>query len=279
MLGNQIRTVVLLGLLTGLLLAIGAYFANIYVALVFAILLNFGSYWFSDKIVLMMYRAREASVGEYPRLHQIVAEIAQKAKIPKPRVFVIPTNNANAFATGRNPKHAVVAVTKGIVNLLSERELKGVLAHEIAHIKHRDILIASIAATIAGVISMVAFMARWAAIFGGFGRGRNSGNFLELIALAIVTPIIAAIIQLAISRSREFLADEGGAKFLKDGKPLAAALKKLEADAKLHPLRFGSPSSSHLFIVNPFSARGLIKLFSTHPPISERIKRLENIKF
>ena len=279
MLSNQIRTVVLLGALTGLLLAVGAYFANIYFALVFAILLNLGSYWFSDKIVLMMYRAKEADVGKYARLHQIVAEIAQKAKLPKPRVYVVPAQNSNAFATGRNPKHAVVAVTQGIMDLLSEKELKGVIAHELAHIKHRDILIASVAATIAGVISMVAFMDRWAAIFGGFGRGRDSGNLFELLALAIVTPIIAAVIQLAISRSREFLADEDGAKFIKDGKPLASALKKLEADSKQHPMRFGSPSSAHLFIVNPFSVRSFMKLFSTHPSVEARVSKLNKMKF
>jgi heat shock protein HtpX len=277
MIGNQIRTVVLLSLLTGLLLAVGAYFSNIYIALVFAILINFGSYWFSDKIVLRIYKAKEADVGKYARLHQIVSEVAKKAGLPKPRVFVIPTQNSNAFATGRNKKHAVVAVTQGIMELLSEKELKGVIAHELAHIKHNDILIGSIAATIAGIISMVAFMARWAAIFGG-GQ-RDSGNIFELLALAIVTPIIATVIRLAISRSREYLADEDGAKFISDGKPLALALKKLEADSKNHPLRFGSPSSAHLFIVNPFSARSFMKFFSTHPAVSERVKRLNNMQF
>ncbi len=279
MIGNQIRTVVLLGLLSGVLLAIGAYFINIYVALVFAIALNFGSYWFSDKIVLRMYRAKEADVSKYMRLHQIVAEVAKKANLPKPRVFVLPTDNANAFATGRNPKHAVVAVTKGIMDILTERELKGVIAHELAHVKHRDILIASIAAMIAGTITMIAFIARWGAIFGGFGRGKDSGNIFELLALAIVAPLIAVVIQLAISRSREFLADEDGAKYIKDGKALASALMKLEQNSKQHPLRFGSPSSAHLFIVNPFSGKSLFKFFSTHPPVSERVKRLDKMHF
>ena len=278
MLGNQIRTVVLLGALTGLLLAIGAYFASIYIALAFAVAMNFGSYWFSDKIVLMMYRAKEADVGKYARLHQMVAEVAKKAGLPKPRVFVVPSQASNAFATGRGPKHAVVAVTQGILELLSEKELKGVIAHELAHVKHRDILIGSIAATVAGAISMIAFMARWGAIFGGFGR-RDGGNVLELLALAIVTPLIAMVIQLAISRSREYLADEDGAKFIGDGKPLASALKKLDAQAKHSRFRFGSRGSAHMMIVNPLSAGYFVKMFSTHPPVAERVKRLEKIKF
>jgi heat shock protein HtpX len=273
---NQVRTVILLGALTGLLLAIGAYFANIYLALVFAVVMNFGSYWFSDKIVLMMYRAKEADVGKYARLHQMVAEVAKKANLPKPRVFVVPSQAANAFATGRNKNHAVVAVTQGIMDLLSEKELKGVIAHELAHVKHKDILIGSIAATIAGAISIMAFMARWGAIFGGFGNRDN--NILELLALAIVTPIIAMVIQLAISRSREYLADEDGAKFIGDGKPLASALKKLEAQAKHRPMRFGSRGSAHMMIVNPLSAQSFVKMFSTHPPVAERVKRLEKIK-
>jgi heat shock protein HtpX len=276
MLFNQVRTVILLGTLTGLLLAIGAYFANIYIALVFALVMNFGSYFFSDKIVLRMYRAKEADVGKYARLHQMVAEIAKKAKLPKPKVFVVPSQAANAFATGRNKNHAVVAVTEGIIELLSEKELKGVIAHELAHVKHRDILIGSIAATIAGAISIMAFMARWGAIFGGFGNRDN--NIFELLALAIVTPIIAMVIQLAISRSREYLADEDGAKFIGDGRPLASALKKLEAQSKYRPMRFGSRGSAHMMIVNPLSAQTFGKMFSTHPPVAERVKRLEKIK-
>ncbi|MBT4114628.1 M48 family metalloprotease, partial [Candidatus Woesearchaeota archaeon] len=214
----------------------------------------------------------------YARLHQMVAEVARKAKLPKPRVYVVPSPAANAFATGRNPKHAVVAVTQGIMELLSERELKGVIAHELAHVKNRDILIGSIAATIAGAISVIAFMARWGAIFGGFGR-RDGGNVLELLALAIVTPIIAMIIQLAISRSREFMADEDGAKFIGDGKPLASALKKLEAQAKHRPMRFGSRGSAHMMIVNPLSSGAFVKMFSTHPAVEDRVKRLEKIKY
>jgi heat shock protein HtpX len=277
--GNQIRTALLLGSLTGILVAIGAYFGNIYFALIFAVAMNFGSYWFSDKIVLKIYRAKEADVGKYARLHQIVSEVAKKAKIPKPRVYILPSQTANAFATGRNEKHAVVAVTQGIMDILTEKELKGVIAHEIAHVKHRDILIASIAATVAGTISMLAFMARWAAIFGGMGRSRDSGNIIELIALAIVAPLIAAVIQLAISRSREYLADESGAKYIGDGKPLASALKKLESESKRHPLRFGSSSSAHLFIVNPFSGGRMMKLFSTHPAVDDRVARLNSMKF
>jgi heat shock protein HtpX len=277
MIGNQIRTVVLLGALTGLLVAIGVYFVNIYIALIFALIMNIGSYWFSDKVVLRMYRAKEADVSKYARLHQMVAEVAKKAKLPKPRVFVVPSQAANAFATGRNKKHAVVAVTEGIIDLLSEKELKGVIAHELAHIKHKDILIGSIAATIAGAISIIAFMARWGAIFGGFGRG-DSDNMVELLALAIITPLLAVIIQLAISRSREYLADDDGAKFIGDGKPLASALKKLELQAKYKPIRFGSRGSAHMMIVNPLSGGAFVKLFSTHPAVADRVKRLEKIK-
>jgi heat shock protein HtpX len=282
MIGTQIRTVVLLSSLTGVLLFIGAFFggqSGIVLAFIFAMLLNFGSYWFSDKIVLMMYKAKEADVGKYARLHQMVAEVAKKANIPVPRIYIVPSQNPNAFATGRNPKHAVVAVTTGILDLLTEKELKGVIAHEMAHVKNRDILIGSIAATIAGAISMIAFMARWAAIFGGFGRGRGGRGIIELIVLAIVTPIIAMVIQLAISRSREYLADETGAKFIGDGKSLATALEKLETHSKAHPMRFGSNSSAHLFIVNPFSTKSLMNLFSTHPAVKERVKKLNSLKF
>lgn len=278
---NQIKTVLLLGLLTSILLAIGAYFGGqqgIVFAFIFAMIMNFGSYWFSDKLVLRMYRAREASVSEYPRLHQIINELAEEAKIPKPKVYILPTHVSNAFATGRNPHHSAIAVTAGILDLLTESELKAVLAHEMGHIKNRDILVSTIAATIASVISFIAFMARWAAIFGGFG-GRDRGrNIIELLVLAILAPIIALIIRLAISRSREYLADETSAKLTKHPEFLASALRKIEQDTKVHPMRMGSETTSHLFIVNPFRASALLNLFSTHPPVEKRIEKLNSIK-
>jgi len=278
---NQIKTTLLLGLLTGLMLGAGWLLGGqtgLLIALVFSILMNFCSYFFSDKIVLFMYRAKEAKKSDYPSLHSIVEEVSKSAGIPKPKVYVIPTNTPNAFATGRNPKHAVVACTEGILQLLDKEELKGVIAHEISHVKNRDILIATVAATIAGVISYLAQMAQFAAIFGGGNRDRDSGNAIGMLALAIITPLIALIIQLAISRSREYLADETAAKTIHNPKALASALHKLEVGVKNNPLRFGSPATSSLFIVNPFSARGFMTMLSTHPPMQERIRRLNEMK-
>jgi len=281
MIKNQIKTVLLLGLLTGLLLGVGQLLGGrqgLFIGLVFAIVMNFGAYWFSDKIVLKMYRAKEIKENDEPELYKLVKEVAHLAQLPMPKVYIIPSENPNAFATGRNPKNSAVACTVGIMNLLNKDELKGVIAHEMAHIKNRDTLIQAVAATIAGVISYLAFMARWAAIFGGMGgRDRDGGNMFELLALAIITPLVATILQLAISRSREYLADETGAKTIHNPIALANALEKLESGVKHNPLRFGTPSTSSLFIVNPFSARGLIGLFSTHPPMNERIKRLKNM--
>jgi heat shock protein HtpX len=285
MIKNQIKTVILLGLLTGLLLGIGQLLggrSGLVIGLVFAIFMNFGSYWFSDKIVLAIYRAKPASEKEYPRLHKIVNEVSHLANIPKPKVFIIPTSTSNAFATGRDYKHAAVAVTEGILNLLDDDELKGVIAHEISHIKNRDTLIQSIAATIAGVISYIALMARFAAIFGGFGgRDRDSGNIVELLVLAILTPIIATMIQLAISRSREYLADESAAKTLHNGFGLASALEKLDSDIKHHPLATTSTTqaTSHLFIASPFRSSRLVALFQTHPSVKSRIEKLRNMSF
>mgnify|MGYP000302066309 CR=1 FL=1 len=239
--------------------------------------MNFGSYWFSDKIVLAIYKAKKAPKNEYPELHKTIEELAKEAKTPKPKIYVIPTETSNAFATGRSPKHSAIAVTQGILKILDKNELKGVLAHELSHITNRDTLITTIAATIAGVISYAAFMARWAAIFGG-GRDRDSGNLLSLLVLAILTPLIATLLQLALSRSREYLADEKGAQISKEPKGLANALLKLEKEARAKPLRFGSPATSSLFIVNPFTAKGFITLLSTHPPTTERVKRLEKMK-
>ena len=282
MIKNHIKTIMLLGVLTALMLWFGSFWgqSGLFLALVFVILMNFGSYFFSDKIVLKMYKAKEVKEEDTPNLFSIVKEIAHDAKIPMPKVYIIPSENPNAFATGRNPKHSAVACTKGILNLLTADELKGVIAHEISHIKNRDTLIMVIASTIAGVISSLAFMAKWAAIFGGFG-GRdndNGGNVLGLLALAIVTPLIAMIIQLAISRSREYLADASGAKIIKNPEALASALEKLESGAKQHPMVGGNKATSSLFIVNPFKASAIRSLLSTHPPLKERVKRLREMK-
>lgn len=275
---NQFKTVILLGALTGLFLLIGYYFggqAGLTIALIFSIAMNFGSYFLSDKIVLMMYHAKEIKEKDNPALFKLVREVSKLAGIPMPRVCIVPGPTPNAFATGRNPKHAVVAVTEGILGLLSREELKGVIAHEISHIKNRDILIQTIAATIAGVISYLAMMARFAAIFGGGDRERDSGDLFYILALSILTPLIATLLQLALSRSREYLADETGAKTIHNPTALASALAKLEDGVKRNPLRFGSPATSSLFIVNPFSAAGIAGLLSTHPPMQERIKRLK----
>lgn len=277
---NQLKTTLLLGLLTGLVLVIGYYFggsSGLTIALVFSVLMNFGAYFFSDKIVLLMYRAKEADTKKYKFLYHMVKNIAKKANLPMPKVYIVPNNIANAFATGRNPKHASIAFTQGILGLLNKEELEGVAAHELSHVKNRDILISTIAATIAGVISYLAFMARMTVFFGR--NDRNSGNIIGLLVMAILAPIIAMIIQLAISRSREYLADESGARTLKNSKGLADALRKLELGAKHNPLRNGNEATAHMFIVNPFSARGIMHLLSTHPLTSERIQRLESIKF
>jgi len=277
---NQFKTAILLGVLTGLLLLVGQLLGGrqgLFVGLVFAGIMNFGSYWFSDKIVLFMYRAKPIGQKDDKELYKLVKEVADVAGLPMPKLYLIPTTSPNAFATGRNPKHAAVAVTEGILKLLNREELKGVIAHEMAHIKNRDILIATIAATIAGVISYIAVMAKWAALFGGSGRDRDNGNIFELLVLAILTPLIATIIQLAISRSREYMADETGARTIHNSKALASALAKLEEGVKHDPLRFGNKAASSLFITNPFSAKGLITLFSTHPPMDERIKRLKEL--
>jgi heat shock protein HtpX len=281
MIKNQLKTVALLGGLTGLLLLVGTLVGGaqgLTMAFILATLMNVGSYWFSDKIVLAMYRAKAVNEKEEPRLYRIVKEVSNAANLPMPKVYIIPSDSPNAFATGRNPKHAAVAATQGIMKLLSDAELKGVIAHETGHIKNRDILIQTIAATIAGVISYAAFMARWAAIFGGAGGRDSRGNgAIELIVLAVITPLIAMIIQLAISRSREYLADEAGARIIGNPLPLASALEKLEHGVKTNPLRLGSEATSSLFIVNPFSGKGIINLLSTHPPLHERVKRLKSM--
>ncbi len=281
---NQLKTVILLGLLTGLLLWIGSFWgqSGLLFALIFSIIMNFVAYWFSDKIALAIYRAKPVTEKEAPKLYKIVREVAHLANIPIPKVYIISAPYANAFATGRNPKHAAVAATQGILDLLNEDELKGVIAHEISHIKNRDILIQSVAAVIAGVISYIAMMARWGAIFGGFGgRDRDGGSIIELIVLAILTPILATIIRLAISRSREYLADESGAKLLHNGYGLANALEKLEKSTQHISLRPTSQAqaTAHMFITNPFRGKSFLHLFLTHPPTESRIKRLRSMNF
>ena len=274
----RLRTVVLLGALVGLFLVVGYLIGGqngMLIALVLALVMNFFSYWYSDKIVLFMYKAKEADREKYAGLYSDVSYVAERAHIPVPRVFIVPSAQPNAFATGRNPKNAVVAVTEGIVKLLNERELKGVIAHEMAHIKNRDILISSLAAVIAGAISYLAHMAMWAGMFGGFGSDDDGGNVVGLIALAILTPLIAALIHLAISRSREFLADKSGAKFIRDPNGLADALQKLHASPR--KMGFGSEGTSHMFIVKPFKGKKLVNLFSTHPPVSERVGKLRSM--
>ena len=275
---NTVKTAVLLGGLTGLLMLIGGYFGGqqgMTIAFVFALVMNFGSYWFSDKIVLRMYRAQEVTQTQAPALFTLVRNLTLQASLPMPKVYVIPEDTPNAFATGRDENHAVVAVTEGILRILTPEELSGVIAHELAHIKHKDMLISSIAATLAGAIVMLAHMAQWAAFFGGGERDRDGegGGIAGLIAMAILAPIAATIIQMAISRSREYLADEGGAKI--SGKPydLASALEKLSRASLAIPLD-ANPATAHMFIVNPLSGKPLMNFFSTHPPIEERVARL-----
>jgi heat shock protein HtpX len=279
---SRIRTTLLLTALTVLIIWIGNLFGGrqgMGIAFVLAFVMNIGSYWFSDKIVLAMYRARPIEEQENPQLYRIVRELAVGAQLPMPRIYMIPQETPNAFATGRNPEHAVVAVTEGIMRILTPEEVKGVLAHELGHVKNRDILLSSIAATLAGVIMILASMARWAAIFGG-GRSDDDdrgGGILGLIVTAILAPIAATLIQLAISRSREYLADETGARLAHNPEGLARALEKLETASERIPMD-ASPSTAHMFIVNPLSGRSLANLFSTHPPIEERIRRLRSMR-
>ncbi|HOG18054.1 MAG TPA: zinc metalloprotease HtpX [Syntrophales bacterium] len=280
---NSIKTGLLLGALTGLLMLIGGWFGGnngVVIAFLFATVMNLGAYWFSDKIVLSMYKAQEVSEREAPELYRIVKDLALKANLPMPRVYIIPGDTPNAFATGRNERHAVVAVTEGILRILDREELEGVISHELSHIKHRDILIGSIAATIAGAISMLAHMAQWAAIFGGSRSDDDEGgggNIIGLLAMAILAPIAATIIQMAISRSREYLADDGGARISRKPYALASALEKLSRASQVVPME-ANPATAHMFIVNPLTGRSFMSLFSTHPPIEERIARLRSMR-
>ncbi|MBG3876255.1 zinc metalloprotease HtpX [Desulfovibrio oxamicus] len=277
---SQIKTAMLLALLSGIIIVLGGAMGGktgIMIALILALVMNVGSYWYSDKIVLSMYGAQEVSQQDAPMLHAMVEELAARAGIPKPRVCVIPEDAPNAFATGRDPAHGVVAVTHGIMRILSPEELKGVLAHEIGHIANRDILVQTVAGVLASVIVSVANMMQWAAIF-GFGRSDDEeGGTSPLVAIlmAIVAPIAASLIQFAISRSREYLADETGARLAGNPLYLAGALAKLQAWSQKVPMQHGSQATAHMFIVNPFSGASMASLFSTHPPMEERIARLQ----
>ncbi len=283
---NSLKTFLFLTVLTVLFVFVGQILGGrqgMVMAFCFAVAMNFFSYWFSDKIVLKIYGAKPADEGQYPQMHRIVRNLTQVAGLPMPKIYVIPNDTPNAFATGRNPEHAAVACTEGILRILNERELAGVIAHELAHVKNRDILIASIAATIAGAVMILASMARWAAMFGGYGgnnRGSGGNAYIGLGALlltAILAPLAAMLIQTAISRSREYAADALGAKTCGDPLALANALKKLEMGTKRIPMTKAGPATAHLFIVNPLSGKSLMNLFSTHPPMTERIARLEHM--
>jgi heat shock protein HtpX len=281
---NGFRTTILLAVLTALLVWLGDMFGGrqgAVMALILAGGMNFFSYWFSDKIVLRMYGAQEVSPNDDPELHGLVQELATRAGLPMPKVYVIPEETPNAFATGRNPQHAAVAVTHGIRRILNKRELAGVLGHELTHVLNRDILISSIAATLAGAISYLAHMAQWGMMFGG-GRDRDEegggGNIFSLLIMMIVAPMAAMLIQMAVSRSREYGADAGGAKICGDPLALASALRKLHMGAQDVPLQVSNATANataHMFIVNPLSAGGIANLFSTHPPMAERVARLE----
>mgnify|MGYP003573329454 CR=1 FL=1 len=277
---NQIKTLLLLGVLSAILIGVGGFLGPGYLHLFagLALVMNLGAYFFSDRLVLRLHRAQELDRRLAPEIHEIVEELSREAEIPKPRVFLIPDWQPNAFATGRNPKNGVVAVTQGIVDLLSTRELRAVLAHEIGHIKNRDILVATIAAAIAGIVTYVAHATQFLALFGGLGDdGDEEGSVLGSLALAIVAPIAATLVQLGISRSREYLADETGARISGDPQALASALAKLESAAQQIPAQ-NVPATASLFIVNPFAGnRTLLNLFSTHPPVRERISNLNEL--
>ncbi|HNS48734.1 MAG TPA: zinc metalloprotease HtpX [bacterium] len=276
--GSQTKTIFLLGGLTALLVLIGSFFGRgwTYGALAFALLLNFFTYWFSDRIVLKMYRAQPVTAADSPVLYDTVRQLSQVAGLPMPKVYLYPAANPNAFATGRDPAHAAVAVSTGLMEILSPEELKGVLGHELAHIKDRDILIATCAATLAAAITFLARLLQWGAGFfaGGDNRERGS-NPLAMLAMVILAPLAALLIQMAVSRGREYLADDEGARFAGNPAFLANALRKLDSVGRRNPMVGANPATSHLFIVKPFSARGLMALFSTHPPIEARIARLE----
>ncbi len=283
---NTLKTTVLLALLTALFMGIGLLLGGqngMVVALIFSVGLNFSMYWFSDKLILKTYRAEELSQEEAPEIHRIVSNLAEKANIPKPKVYMIPQEMPNAFATGRNPQHAAIAVTKGLTQILDNNEIEAVLAHEISHVINRDTLISVIAASLAGAISMLAVMARWGALLGG--RRRRGGNIFVVLALSIIAPLAAAVIQMAISRSREYKADRAAGKLTGRPQALASALKKLEAQNHRESEKPAQQATAHMFIVNPFSGRGQqsqrrrshSSLFSTHPPVQKRVNELQKM--
>jgi len=277
---NTFKTTFLMALLTVLLVTAGGFLGGeggMMMAFLFALIMNGVSYWFSDKIVLRMYKAKEIGPGDSPKLHRIVQELALRAQMPMPKLYLIPQEAPNAFATGRDEKHAAVAVTEGILRILDEAELRGVLAHELSHVKNRDILVGTIAATMAGAISMLANMAHWGMIFGGRSSdNREGGHPIVALAMIIVAPLAALLVQMAISRSREFGADTTGAAISGDPLSLANALRKLERGVERIPME-ANPATAHMFIVNPLTGGGLMTLFSTHPPMQERIRRLEGM--
>jgi heat shock protein HtpX len=274
------KTMMLLAVLTALFLWIGQALggqSGLVFAIFFAGIMNFGMYWFSDKIILRMYRAKEANENEAPELYSIVRTLSAKMRMPMPKVYVIPEQAPNAFATGRNPSHAAVAATVGILEMLNREELEGVLAHELGHVQNRDTLISTIAATMAGALSHLANMAMWGHMLGGRSNDDEGGHPVAGLLGVIMAPIAASLIQMAISRSREFMADESGAALTGNPLALASALKKIEGWKQQIPMTHGTPASAHLFIINPFSGAGLANLFSTHPSTVERVKRLEKM--
>jgi len=280
---NVFKTGLLLAVLTAMLVLIGGAVGGrqgMLVAFVVAVVMNFVSYWFSDKMVLAAYGAQPIEEAAAPRLYAIVHRLTTRAGIPMPRVYLIPSETPNAFATGRNPEHAVVAVTEGIMRILDEEELEGVLAHELSHVKNRDVLISTIAATLAGAITYLAHMAQWAAMFGGRRGDDDEGgsNPLAMILLAVLAPIAALLVQMAVSRSREFQADATGAQVAGKSWGLAKALEKLQMANQQVPMADATPATAHLFIVNPLSGQTLMRLFSTHPPLEERIARLRAMR-
>lgn len=276
---NTLKTVFLMTLMMVLFIFVGNLLggrSGMTIAFMFALAMNFGSYWFSDKVVLAMYKAKEVNGDSAPKLFGLVQELSQRASLPMPRVYVIENPTPNAFATGRDPQHAAVAVTTGILKILNTEELAGVIGHELAHVKHRDILIGTIAATFVGTITFVAQMASWAMMFGR-GNSDDDDSGLASLFLMIVAPIAATLLQLAISRSREYVADEGGAEISGVPLALASALEKLSMQNQIHPIRDAKPATAHMFIVNPLSGGGLMKLFSTHPSMEERVSRLREL--
>jgi heat shock protein HtpX len=282
---NYIKTSMLMAFLIAVLAIGGSAWGGYPGMLLFGsigLVFNFVSYWFSDRIALMMHRAQEVSREQLPQVYDIVERLTRKAGLPMPRVYVIPAETPNAFATGRNPSHAAVAVTQGILRILDQRQLEGVLAHEITHVRNRDILISTIAAAVAGLISSLGHAIQWGAMLGGFSRRDDDrgGSVIEMLAWAILAPLIALVVQLAVSRSREYAADAGGAELVGDPEPLAEALLALERGNEALPYQYGGPATAHLFIVNPLSGVGgkMLGLFSTHPPVEERVRRLREMR-